>query len=53
MEFRLLGPLEVVEHDRSLALGAPKQRSFLALFLLHAKTSSRPNRSSSVHCRGG
>ena len=36
MEFRLLGPLEVVEHDRSLALGGVKQRSLLAVLLLHA-----------------
>lgn len=36
MEFRLLGPLEVVEHDRSLALGGVKQRSVLAVLLLHA-----------------
>jgi len=36
MEFRLLGPLEVVEHDRSLALGGRKQRSLLAILLLHA-----------------
>ena len=36
MEFRLLGPLEVAEHDRSLALGGVKQRSLLAVLLLHA-----------------
>ena len=36
MEFRLLGPLEVVEHDRPLALGGGKQRSLLAVLLLHA-----------------
>ena len=36
MEFRLLGPLAVVRHDRSLPLGAPKQRSLLAVLLLHA-----------------
>jgi DNA-binding SARP family transcriptional activator len=36
MEFRLLGPLEVTEHDRSLALGGVKQRSLLAVLLLHA-----------------
>jgi DNA-binding SARP family transcriptional activator len=36
MEFRLLGPLEVVEGDRSLALGGGKQRSLLAVLLLHA-----------------
>ena len=36
MEFRLLGPLEVCEHGRSLALGGRKQRSLLAVLLLHA-----------------
>jgi DNA-binding SARP family transcriptional activator len=36
MEFRLLGPLEVVEQGRSLTLGGVKQRGVLALLLLHA-----------------
>ena len=36
MEFRLLGPLEVTEHGRSLALGGVKQRSLLAVLLLNA-----------------
>jgi DNA-binding SARP family transcriptional activator len=36
MEFRLLGPLEVAKHGRLLALGGPKQRSLLAVLLLHA-----------------
>lgn len=36
MEFRLLGPLEVVDGDRLLALGGIKPRSLLALLLLHA-----------------
>src|SRR4051812_35538083 len=36
MEFRLLGPLEVAEHDRRLALGGVKQRSLLAMLLLQA-----------------
>ena len=36
IEFRLLGPLEVVEHERPLPLGAGKQRSLLAVLLLHA-----------------
>jgi DNA-binding SARP family transcriptional activator len=36
MQFRLLGPLEVVDGDRSLALGGRKQRSLLAVLLLHA-----------------
>jgi DNA-binding SARP family transcriptional activator len=36
MDFRLLGPLEVLEHDRPLALGGGRQRSLLAVLLLHA-----------------
>ena len=37
MQFRLLGPLEVVDDDdRSLALGGRKQRALLAVLLLHA-----------------
>ena len=36
MEFRLLGPLEVVDRERTLALGAVKPRSLLAVLLLHA-----------------
>src|SRR5215216_6940150 len=36
MEFRLLGPLEVAADGRALPLGGPKQRSLLALLLLHA-----------------
>jgi DNA-binding SARP family transcriptional activator len=36
MDFRVLGPLEVAEHDRSLALGGLKQRSLLAGLLLNA-----------------
>ena len=36
IDFRLLGPLEVAEHDRLLPLGGAKQRSLLALLLLEA-----------------
>ena len=36
MDFRLLGPLEVVERNRPLALGGAKQRALLAILLLHA-----------------
>jgi DNA-binding SARP family transcriptional activator len=36
MDFRLLGPLEVVEHGRSLSLGGAKQRALLTMLLLHA-----------------
>jgi DNA-binding SARP family transcriptional activator len=35
VEFRILGPLEVVKSDRPLALGGPKQRALLAVLLLH------------------
>jgi YVTN family beta-propeller protein len=35
MEFRVLGSLEVVDHDGLVALGAPKQRAVLAVLLLH------------------
>src|SRR3954452_613904 len=36
MEFRVLGPLEVVERERLLPLGGIKQRSLLAVLVLHA-----------------
>jgi DNA-binding SARP family transcriptional activator len=36
MEFRLLGPLEVVERDSALAVGGGKQRALLAVLLLRA-----------------
>ncbi len=36
MEFRILGPLEVVDGERALALGGPKQRGVLAQLLLAA-----------------
>jgi DNA-binding SARP family transcriptional activator len=42
MEFRILGPLEVAESGRPVALGGPKQRILLALLLLN------PNRAVSV-----
>jgi YVTN family beta-propeller protein len=35
IEFRVLGPLEVVEHKRPLALGGPKPRALLAVLLVH------------------
>lgn len=35
IEFRVLGPLEVVDGDRLLALGAPRQRALLAVLLVH------------------
>jgi DNA-binding SARP family transcriptional activator/ABC-type branched-subunit amino acid transport system substrate-binding protein/DNA-binding beta-propeller fold protein YncE len=36
MEFRLLGPLEVLESDRPVALGRGRQRALFALLLIHA-----------------
>jgi DNA-binding SARP family transcriptional activator len=36
MEFRILGPLEVVDEGRALPLGGSKQRALLALLLLEA-----------------
>jgi DNA-binding SARP family transcriptional activator len=36
MEFRILGPLDVREGGRALAIGGPKQRALLAVLLLHA-----------------
>ena len=36
MEFRILGPLEVLEEGHSLALAAGKQRALLAILLLRA-----------------
>jgi DNA-binding SARP family transcriptional activator/ABC-type branched-subunit amino acid transport system substrate-binding protein/streptogramin lyase len=35
VEFRVLGPLSVVDRGNELALGAAKQRALLALLLLH------------------
>jgi predicted ATPase/DNA-binding SARP family transcriptional activator len=35
MEFRILGPLEVLDEGRRLALGGRKPRALLALLLLH------------------
>ena len=36
MEFRILGPLEVVDADRSVSLGGGRQRGLLALLLTHS-----------------
>jgi YVTN family beta-propeller protein len=35
VEFRVLGPFEVVDDDRPVALGGTKQRALLAMLLLH------------------
>src|ERR687885_1367002 len=39
MQFRILGPLEVHDDSRPIALGGPKQRALLGVLLLHAKES--------------
>ena len=36
MEFRILGPLEVLQGETSIDLGGPKQRAVLAILVLHA-----------------
>jgi YVTN family beta-propeller protein len=36
MDFRILGPVEVAEHDRVFHLGRGRQRALLALLVLHA-----------------
>ena len=36
LEYRLLGPLEVVSDGRAVRLGGPRQRATLAILLLHA-----------------
>jgi DNA-binding SARP family transcriptional activator len=36
MEFRILGPLEVVDHGRRLTVAAGRERALLALLVLHA-----------------
>ena len=36
MEFRILGPLEVLERGHQVALGGAKQRALLSTLLLHA-----------------
>src|SRR5687767_9001051 len=36
MDFRILGPLQVLDQGRVVALGGGKQRALLGLLLLHA-----------------
>ena len=35
LEFRILGPFEVLAHNEPLLLGGPKQRALLAILVLH------------------
>jgi DNA-binding SARP family transcriptional activator/streptogramin lyase len=44
LEFRILGPLEVVRGGQPLPLGSPKQRALLGLLLLHANEPVRRER---------
>src|SRR3954471_14265470 len=39
MDFRILGPLEVSDGERAVALGGVKQRSLLAILLQHANAT--------------
>jgi DNA-binding SARP family transcriptional activator len=44
MDFRILGPLEVLNEGRAVVLGGSKQRALLALLLLHANQTLTPDR---------
>ena len=44
MEFRILGPLEVLDGDRPVAIAGSKRRAVLALLLLHANEVVRTER---------
>jgi DNA-binding SARP family transcriptional activator len=44
MEFRILGPLEVLDEGRTVALGGSKQRALLAVLLLHANETLTSDR---------
>lgn len=48
MEIRILGPLEVVEDGRAIAIASPLQRALLALLILPA---GRPVSTESIHPR--
>jgi hypothetical protein len=51
VEFRILGPLEVVEDNEPVALGTLKERLVLGVLLLHANEFSRASGSSTT-CGG-
>jgi DNA-binding SARP family transcriptional activator len=44
MEFRILGPLEILDEGRSVALAGSKQRALLAVLLLHANETLSTDR---------
>ncbi|HEX6674664.1 MAG TPA: BTAD domain-containing putative transcriptional regulator [Actinomycetes bacterium] len=44
MDFRILGPLEVLADDGPVALGGTRQRALLAILLLHAGTAVSADR---------
>ena len=44
MNFRILGPLEVLDEGRAVALGGSKQRALLALLLLHVNETLSTDR---------
>jgi predicted ATPase/class 3 adenylate cyclase len=44
MDFRILGPLEVLDEDRAVTLSGSKQRALLALFLVHANETLTTDR---------
>jgi DNA-binding SARP family transcriptional activator len=44
MDFRILGPLEVLDEGRTVALGGSRQRALLAFLLLHANETLTTDR---------
>jgi predicted ATPase/class 3 adenylate cyclase/DNA-binding winged helix-turn-helix (wHTH) protein len=44
MDFRILGPLEVLDEGRAVTLGGTKQRALLALLLVHANETLTTDR---------
>jgi DNA-binding SARP family transcriptional activator len=44
MDFRILGPLEILDEGRSVALAGSKQRALLAVLLLHANETLSTDR---------
>jgi DNA-binding SARP family transcriptional activator len=44
MDFRILGPLEVLDEGRAITLGGSRQRALLVFFLLHANETLSTDR---------